>query len=86
MYDNIFAQIRIEAEKRNLKDSTIDAYCNAVGYFLRTVNKEVTILTTDDVDAFLTEKRLGGLAPQTYNHSHSSIRFFYKPAGSICPG
>ena len=78
MYDNIFAQIRIEAEKRNLKDSTIDAYCNAVGYFLRTVNKEVAILTTDDVDAFLTEKRLGGLAPQTYNHYLSSIRFFYK--------
>ena len=78
MYDNVFAQIRIEAEKRNLKDSTIDAYCYAVGYFLRTVNKEVTILTTDDVDAFLTEKRLGGLAPQTYNHYLSSIRFFYK--------
>jgi site-specific recombinase XerD len=42
------------------------------------VNKDVSALTTDDVDAFLTEKRLGGLAPQTYNHYHASIRFFYK--------
>ena len=78
MYEDIFALIRQEAEKRNLKNSTIDAYCNAVGYFLRTVDKDVSTLSTDDVDLFLTEKRLGGIAPQTYNHYHSSIRFFYK--------
>ena len=78
MYEDIFSQIRNEAEKRNLRDSTINAYCNSVNYFLRSVNKDVTALTTDDVDAFLTEKRLNGLAPQTYNHYHSSIRFFYK--------
>ena len=78
MYDDIFDQIRSEAQKRNLKDSTIDAYCNSVNYFLRTINKDVSALTTDDVDAFLMEKRLGGLAPQTYNHYYSSIRFFYK--------
>ena len=78
MYEDIFNQIRNEAKKRNLKESTINAYCNSVGYFLRIVNKDVSVLTTDDVDAFLTEKRLGGLAPRTYNHYHSSIRFFYK--------
>lgn len=78
MYEDIFAQIRNEAEKRNLRDSTITAYCNSVNYFLRSVNKDVSALTTDDVDAFLTEKRLNGLTPQTYNHYHSSIRFFYK--------
>ncbi len=39
MYEDVFARIRNEAEKRNLKDSTIDAYCNSVEYFLRTVNK-----------------------------------------------
>ena len=78
MYEDIFAQIRNEAEKRNLKETTINAYCKSVGYFLRIVNKDVSALTTDDVDAFLTEKRLGGLAPQTYNHYHASIRFFYK--------
>ena len=78
MYEDIFSQIRNEAEKRNLRDSTINAYCNSVNYFLRSVNKDVSALTTDDVDAFLTEKRLNGLAPQTYNHYHSSIRFFYK--------
>lgn len=78
MYEDIYAQIRQEAEKRNLKSSTANAYCNTVDYFLRTVNKDISDLPTDDVDAFLTEKRLGGLAPQTYNHYHSSIRFFYK--------
>ena len=50
----------------------------SVDFFLRSVNKDISALTTDDVDAFLTEKRLGGLAPQTYNHYYSSIRFFYK--------
>jgi len=78
MYEDIFAQIRNEAQKRNLKESTIDAYCNSVDYFLRIVNKDISSLTTDDVEVFLTEKRLSGLAPQTYNHYHSSIRFFYK--------
>ena len=78
MYENIFDQIRYEANKRNLKESTIAAYCNSVDFFLRSVNKDISALTTDDVDAFLTEKRLGGLAPQTYNHYYSSIRFFYK--------
>ena len=78
MYEDIFAQIRNEAEKRNLKDSTIDAYCYSVGHFLRIVDKDVSSLTTDDADAFFTKKRLNGLAPQTYNHYHSSIRFFYK--------
>ena len=56
MYEDIFTQIRNEAEKRNLKENTINAYCNSVDYFLRTVNKDVAALTTDDVDAFLTEK------------------------------
>lgn len=78
MYKDITAQIRLEAERRNLRETTINAYCRSVDYFLRTVNKDVSDLTTDDVDVFLTEKRLGGLSPQTYNHYHSSIRFFYK--------
>ena len=78
MYEDIFEQIHREAVKRNLKESTVAAYCRSVDYFLRTVNKDISALTTDDVDAFLTEKRLGGLAPQTYNHYHASIRFFYK--------
>ena len=78
MYEDIFAQIHNEAEKRDLKETTINAYCKSVGYFLRNVNKDVSSLTTDDVDAFLTEKRLSGLASQTYNHYYASIRFFYK--------
>lgn len=78
MYDEIYNQIRNEAEKRNLKESTINAYCNTVDYSLRTVNKDISVLTTDDFGAFLTEKRLSGLSSQTYNHYHSSIRFLYK--------
>ena len=42
MYEDIFNQIRNEAKKRNLKESTINAYCNSVGYFLRIVNKDVS--------------------------------------------
>ena len=59
MYEDIFCKIRNEAEMRNLKESTINAYCNSVDYFLRIVNKDVSALTTNDVEAFLTEKRLG---------------------------
>lgn len=61
-----------------MRDSTSNAYCNSVRYFLNSVNKEISGLTTDDVDAFLTDKRLSGLSPETYNHYHSSIRFLYK--------
>ena len=78
MYEEIFTQIRYEAEKSNLRDSTINVYCNSVWYFLNTVHKEISDVTTDDVDAFLTAKRLSGLSPETYNHYHSSICCFYK--------
>ena len=40
--------------------------------------KDIDALTTDDVDIFLTEKKLSGISPETYNHYHSGIRFFYK--------
>ena len=43
MYEDIFTQIRYEAQKRNLKESTIDAYCNSVDYFLRIVNNDATL-------------------------------------------
>lgn len=72
MYEDIFESIRKEAAQRNLRESTANAYCNSVEYFLRTVNKVPMELTALDVDAFLTEKRLGDLSPETYNHYHSS--------------
>lgn len=34
-------------------------------------------MTIDDVDTFLTEKRLSGISPETYNHYH------YPPKGRI---
>lgn len=45
---------------------------------MKYTDKPTDSLTIDDVDAFLTEKRLSGISPETYNHYHSGIRFFYK--------
>ena len=56
MYEEIFNQIRSAANKRNLKDSTIHAYCTSVAHFLNHTAKDIDALTTDDVDIFLTEK------------------------------
>ena len=78
MYDEIFSQITNAANKRNLRDSTIHAYCTSIAHFLKYTDKPIDALTTDDVDTFLTEKRLSGISPETYNHYHSGIRFFYK--------
>ena len=78
MYNEIFSQITNAANKRNLRDSTIHAYCTSVAHFLKYTDKSIDALTTDDVDTFLTEKRLSGISPETYNHYHSGIRFFYK--------
>lgn len=78
MYDKFLESICFEAQKRNLKESTYTAYCNAVGYFLKSVNKEASELSSDDVDTFLSSKRLDGISPQTYNYYHSSIRFFFR--------
>ena len=60
MYEEIFNQIRSAANKRNLKDSTIHAYCTSVAHFLNRTAKDIDALTTDDVDIFLTEKKLSG--------------------------
>lgn len=78
MYDKIFDQITNAANKRNLRDSTIHAYCKSVAYFLNYTHKPTDTLTIDDVTTFLAEKRLSGISPATYNYYHSGIRFFYK--------
>ena len=78
MYEDIFASIRQAAEKRNLRERTIQLYCSDVGYFLRCINKLVSELSLEDADAFLTMKRLEGRSPETHNHYRSSIKFLYK--------
>lgn len=78
MYENIFNSIRQAAEKRNLRERTIQLYCNDVSYFLRCTNKPIDELTLEDADAFLTIKRLEGRSPETHNHYRSSIKFLYK--------
>lgn len=60
MYDEIFSQITNAANKRNLRDSTIHAYCTSVAHFLKYTDKPIDALTTDDVDTFLTEKDFPG--------------------------
>ena len=44
MYKDIFESIRNEAEKRNLRERTIQLYCSDVGYFLRWIGKNVSDL------------------------------------------
>ena len=78
MYEDIFASIRQAAEKRNLRERTIQLYCSDVGYFLRCTNKPTAELSLEDADAFLTMKRLEGRSPETHNHYRSSIKFLYK--------
>ena len=78
MYEKVFESIRQAAEKRNLRESTISLYCNDVRYFLKCTGKDVSDLTLDDVDTFLTSKRLEGRSPETHNHYRSAIRFFFK--------
>ena len=78
MYEDIFESIRNEAEKRNLRERTIQLYCANVSCFLRSANKPVSDLTIEDAGAFLTVKRLEGRSPETHNHYRSAIKFFYK--------
>lgn len=78
MYEEIYESIRLAAEKRNLRERTIQLYCNDVGYFLRCTNKQISELTLEDADAFLTRKRLEGRSPETHNHYRASIKFLYK--------
>ena len=47
MYEDIFELVTIAARKRNLKESTANAYCHALRPFLNAVNKpwqELTII------------------------------------------
>lgn len=78
MYKDIFESIRNEAEKRNLRERTIQLYCSDVSYFLRWIGKNISDLTLEDAESFLTAKRLEGRSPETHNHYRSAIKFLYK--------
>ena len=78
MYKDIFESIRNEAEKRNLRERTIQLYCSDVSYFLRWIGKNVSDLALEDAESFLTAKRLEGRSPETHNHYRSAIKFLYK--------
>lgn len=78
MYEEIFEQLKIETEKKNLRVSTLNSYHTSVLHFLKYTGKPVPELNIEDVDDFLSYKRLSGISAETYNHYHSGIRFFYK--------
>lgn len=78
MYEDIFELVTIAAKKRNLKDSTIAAYCHALSPFLNYIYKPWKELTIADADDYLTAKRLAGVLPETYNHYYGALRFMYK--------
>ena len=78
MYEDIYNSIRLAAEKRNLRERTIQLYCNDVGYFLRCTNKQISELSLEEAYAFLTRKRLESISPETHNHYRASIKFLYK--------
>ena len=78
MYEDIFELITIAAQKRNLKESTSNRYCQALTPFLKASNKPWQELTIEDADNYLTSKRLAGIMPETYNHYYGAIRFMYK--------
>ena len=78
MYKDIFESIRNEAEKRNLRERTIQLYCSDVSYFLRWIGKMFLILHLKMRKVFFTAKRLEGRSPETHNHYRSAIKFLYK--------
>ena len=73
MYKDIFESIRNEAEKRNLRERTIQLYCSDVSYFLRWIGKNVSDLTLEDAESFLTAKRLEGNDIKTYDLTESTV-------------
>lgn len=78
MYEDIFESIRLAAEKRNLRERTIQIYCKNVWRFLRYTGKPVPELIPEDAALFLAHKRLEGRSPETHNQYRAAIKFFYK--------
>ena len=78
MYEDILELIIIDAQKKNLKESTSHKYCQALTPFLKTINKPWQELSIEDADDYLTAKMLAGIMPETYNHYYASLRFMYK--------
>ena len=61
MYEDIFELVTIAARKRNLKESTANAYCHALSPFLNATGKPWQELSVADADDYLTAKRLAGI-------------------------
>ena len=77
MYKDIFESIRNEAEKRNMRERTIQLYCSDVSYFLRWIGKNVSDLTLEDAESFLTavlsRDEINAIIDATPNLKHKAI-------------
>ena len=58
MYEDIYNQIKLAAEKKNLKPSTANAYCHTIRHFLDYTGKPWNELIIDDADVFLNRKKV----------------------------
>ncbi len=58
----------------------------SVTSFVGLEKKNVSDLTLEDAESFLTAKRLEGRSPETHNHYRSAIKFLYKKGAEDCLG
>lgn len=78
MYSEILNKLDEETALHNLTPRSCQAYHNIVNHFLTMTGKDPWSLTDDDARAFLQFKHQSGIKPQTYNHYHGGIHFFYR--------
>ena len=75
MYEEIFNQIRSAANKRNLKDSTIHAYCTSVAHFLNhTAKDDIPRMKRDrKLPTVLTKAEISAILDATPNLKHKAM-------------
>ena len=81
-YGLSYTEFKVEnlkiGEKEVPTDGKIEVSCSVSNTGKAAGDEVVQLYQSFHVDTFLTEKRLSGISPETYNHYHSGIRFFYK--------
>ena len=78
MYEEFLNQLKTEANIRNLRASSIEAYTYIIKYFLAWITKPVTDLSCEDVRRFVLFKRSAGTSAATINQYIAGIKFFFK--------
>lgn len=78
MYEDLIPQLEVACKLRNLQPGTLRSYTERNMLFLRWAGKDPNLLTCQDVQDFIIEKRDAGLSPSTCNLYISSIRFLFR--------